>query len=155
VTTTQHTDTQSSLSPEQLNVLMQTWIDTRMERDKSLLLLSGGAIGLLAGLVGPLAVLTGVCEVVLLGLSAVAFAACILSVLCIFTANSRHLEQVRAGVDNPPHRWLDTLDATAVSSFVVGILLAIALGLTIAARNLDKSRTGGPHGTPEEHAPGR
>lgn len=155
MTTTPPHDTRDSLSPEQLAVLLQTWIDTRMERDKSLLWLSGGAIGLLAGLVGPLAALAGVCEVVLLGLSAVAFSLCIVCVLWIFSGNSRHLEQVRAGVKNPSHRLLDALDATAACSFMVGVVLAIALGLTIAARNLDKSRTGDPHGIPKEHAPGR
>jgi hypothetical protein len=110
------------------------WFNTRLEYDRSLLVLSAGGIGLLVTLLTTV----GVDEVVLLLIFAFAifsFIVCLLSVLYIFLRNAKHLEDLiagRSGADSV----LSVLDSVSIFSFVLGVLLSSIIGLTIATSEL-------------------
>jgi len=73
--------------------LVEAWIETRMEKDKTLLGLSTAGIGLLATLlttVGP----TSAPQLWLYGFAGLAFIGAIVTAVWIFDRNSQHLEDV-------------------------------------------------------------
>ncbi|MGB5813828.1 MAG: hypothetical protein WBG67_14815 [Thermoanaerobaculia bacterium] len=110
--------------------LVSAWVTSKMERDKHLIAFAGGGLGLLLALLtlgGP----RSLAELVLYGLAALAFLFTILSGLSIFTYNPHHLEEVAAGSDVRDIN-LDRLDRILIWSFVLGVLLAAALVITVA-----------------------
>jgi hypothetical protein len=108
--------------------LLRAWIATRIEHDRSLLTLASGGVGLLIGLV-KLAPPAGRIE---LALHVVAFAAFLLTIvacLLIFRCNSAYLERVARRAAGADSRLVRTLDAVALSSFLLGVAAAAATGL--------------------------
>jgi uncharacterized membrane protein YgcG len=117
--------------------IRQAWVDTRMEKDKTLLTLATGGIGVittLATTVGP----GSKAELVLYGLAAISFVVTIIAAVLIFDANSRHLEEVllkQTTDDDPDLQWLDRV---LFASFVVGVMLACAIALTAGYTHIRK-----------------
>jgi hypothetical protein len=115
----------------------QAWVDTRMEKDKTLLTLATGGIGVittLATTVGP----GSLVELGLYGLSAISFVVTIIAAVLIFDANSQHLEEVllkQTTEDDPELQWLDRVLFT---SFVIGVMLACAIALTAGYSHIGK-----------------
>jgi hypothetical protein len=71
---------------------VEAWYSTRFERDKSLLTLAGGGIGLLITLLSTVGIRS--CQSLILYIPAlVAFTVCLGAVLLIFHRNSRHIEK--------------------------------------------------------------
>lgn len=132
--------TSASTQQEDLyyGALVTAWLNTRLERDKSILMLSAGGVGLLATLmttVGPHTyVALAMCAV-----STVAFAAALVSVLIVFNRNSSHLQKVAR---DPKTRdpVLATLDRVSLWSFVIGAVVLGGLGF-IAGMEKIHSRT--------------
>ncbi|HUK32728.1 MAG TPA: hypothetical protein VLV86_02390 [Vicinamibacterales bacterium] len=110
--------------------IVGAWIQTRMERDKSLLSLATAGLGLLVTLivtVGP----TSISQFVIAGLAAASFLTCIVVALVVFTRNSDHLEHVAKTGSRDPDRLLERLDRVMMGAFLFGVLLtAAAAGIT-------------------------
>lgn len=115
------------------------WFNTKLEYDKSILVLSAGAIGLLITLLTTV----GVKSVVLLILfttSIISFIVCLISVLAIFTRNAKHLEDLIQG-NKTNDQLLGVLDALSIFSFILGVILASIIGISIAANNVLSKET--------------
>jgi hypothetical protein len=112
---------------------LEAWFATRLERDKSLLTLSAGGIGLLITLVSTVGI-QSLESLILFVLALLAFIACLASVLWIFQRNSSHIHDV---VNNPKatnDSVLAGLDTAAVSTFLAGVVFsAIHLGNALLA----------------------
>lgn len=109
---------------------VNAWFNTKLERDKSLLVLSAGAIGLLVTLLTTV----GVNSIELLfvfAVSMVSFVICIVSVLVIFSLNAKHLEELIAG-KKTNDSVLGFLDSLSMFTFILGVILASIIGLATA-----------------------
>lgn len=110
------------------------WFNTKLEYDKSLLVLSAGAIGLLITLLTTGGVKT-VTLFFLFGVAIFSFLVCLGAVLAIFIRNAKHLESLIAGKnENDP--LLGLLDSMSIFSFVLGVVLAAIIGMATAANQV-------------------
>lgn len=106
------------------------WFNTKLECDKSLLVLSAGAIGLLVTILTTVGV-ESVALLYVFGSAILSFVVCLFSVIAIFSRNAKHLENLIAGrVGNDS--VLAILDSVSVFSFVMGVILASIIGLSTA-----------------------
>lgn len=122
------------------SALVHAHIETSMERDRSLLAISTGAIGLIVTFMTTIKVKT-VCELVLSLTDIMVFASVILLVLHVFRLNKRYVEKlVRNSVGYKPidateeDKKLGTFDTVIETLFIVGIALLILIG-TITSIN--------------------
>jgi hypothetical protein len=122
-------DSQSAKDVAFYQAMVQAWINTRMEKDKTLLSLAAAAIGLLVTLLtttGP----TSVCQWWLYLAAGFSFFCTIALGIWIFARNTAHLEDVV----NKGVRGNDTvlirLDVLLLLSFVLGVLLTGSIALS-------------------------
>lgn len=120
------------------SALVQAWIDNRMEKDKSILALSVAAIGFLV------AIVTGQdnptpCGIILFVISCASFLITIIGILCIFSINPRHIEEV-INNDKGKEDLLTLLDHIVTLSFIVAIILAFVLGTVTVVNNYVRSK---------------
>lgn len=111
---------------------VNAWFNTKLEYDKSLLVLSAGAIGLLITLLTTTSVgsSTLLCIFVV---AIVCFLLCIIFILFIFTWNAKHLEElIQGNIRNS--KILFFLDKLSVFSFIIGIIFASIFSY-VAAEN--------------------
>lgn len=118
------------------SVLLSAWIQTKMERDKTLVTLSSGAIGLL------ITILTTVGAenywmIFLFIISICAFITTIWSSLVIYQLNSKHLEDALRG-SSETSTELEKYDKRSIRAFVVGAIAAMLIGAFSAYINLIK-----------------
>jgi len=120
------------------SALVQAWLDTKLERDKSILALSTGAIGLLITLLTTVGVSSNV-SIILYFLAILCFLVCIIAVLIIFKRNAEHLKQVAKNeAESDP--ILKKLDKISFCSFIFGIILSCIIGVSSGFDTLHKSR---------------
>lgn len=112
---------------------VNAWFNTKLEYDKSLLVLSASAIGLLVTLLTTIGVNSFALLLVFFA-SIISFIVCLITVLTIFSRNAKHLEELIAGrvKDDPILGFLDYL---SIISFTLGVLLAAIIGLATATDN--------------------
>jgi len=114
--------------------LVGAWLNTKLERDKSVLMLSAGAVGLLATLmttVGPYTYIA----IALYAVGTIAFAGALVIVLIVFDRNAKHLEQ--AARDPKAHDpVLAKMDTASFWLFVVGAVVLGALGFMTAVEKI-------------------
>lgn len=110
------------------------WFNTKLEYDKSLLVLSAGAIGLLITLLTTVGVNSFALLLVFFA-SIISFVVCLITVLAIFSRNAKHLEDLIAGkrTDDPILGFLDSL---SIFTFILGIILASIIGLATAMNDV-------------------
>jgi hypothetical protein len=104
------------------------WFATKLERDKTLISLSTGGIGLLVTLVTTVGASSLFILVIYL-LGILSFLVCTISVVNIFNRNAVYLEKLirnQAGPDS----LLKFLDKSAYSSFILGVTFTFVLGLS-------------------------
>ncbi len=112
------------------------WFNTKLEYDKSLLVLSAGAIGLLITLLTTVGVNSFSLLFVFFA-ATTSFVVCLFAVLAIFSRNAKHLEELIAGKrTNDP--VLGFLDSLSIYSFIIGIILAAVIGLASATSEVLK-----------------
>jgi uncharacterized membrane protein YgcG len=107
--------------------VVNAWITTKMEKDKSLLTLSSAGIGLLVTLlttVGPRSWI----EALFYALSFVAFATSGLTAIAIFEVNGDYLQKLSQDADISDPR-LRSLDQRLLCSFNMGVLFAALIGV--------------------------
>lgn len=111
--------------------VIDAWFSTSLERDKSLLTLSAGGIGLLITLLTTVGLSSA--EALVLYVGAIAsFVVALIAVLRIFHHNRRHLEEIISGkaANNDP--LLAKLDLTAFWAFVAGVIFTAVIGIAAA-----------------------
>jgi hypothetical protein len=118
------------------SALVNAWLQTRAEKDKSLLTISTAAIGvLITFLVSKMIVTVPVFIVFISALFS--FLVCAISVIAIFSSNADHIEEV---IDSGKKRskLLFVLDGIAYISFIVGLVLTLIIGIIVGIQNLSK-----------------
>ena len=110
------------------SAVINAWINSKMERDKSLLNLSSGGIGLLVTFLNFKDSYSN-CEIIFYGISFFAFLACIGSVLYIFTRNPDYLERLLKEDKVENDDVLGFFDYSAVISFSAGVLSTTFIGI--------------------------
>lgn len=109
------------------SALVGAWINTKMEKDKSLLTLATGGIGLLVTLLTTVGTKSPLVTV-LYGLGFLLFLVSIISAISIFGRNANLIECLIGG-EKPKERYLDFLDRVMFWSFILGLVAAVAIGL--------------------------
>ncbi|MBF0165285.1 MAG: hypothetical protein HQM01_12430 [Magnetococcales bacterium] len=124
---------QQSLSVEKdkiyYEVCLNGWIQTKMERDKSLLTISSAAI---AGLIGVLNTDIGNSfdKKVCIAFAVLFFSACLFVVIVIFNKNSEYLQAVvKEENSEKVEKRLIILDLSAFYFFISGAIFVILLGV--------------------------
>jgi succinate dehydrogenase/fumarate reductase cytochrome b subunit len=107
--------------------LLSAYTENSFEKDRSLLTLSSGAIGLLITLLTSVGI-NSVAELVLYILSFLAFGACIVLLLHVFTSNRELLLKI-ANEEKIVDNKLQKLDQTVFVLFLVGIVLFFSIGV--------------------------
>lgn len=112
------------------SVLLDAWIETRMERDKTLVTLSATAIGLLVTILTTVGV-KHFWEIPLFAVAMLSFLATIWSSLTIYQLNSQHLEAAIKGSSKKDPR-LERYDKLSICAFIVGAAAALVIGISSA-----------------------
>lgn len=114
--------------------LLNSWINTRMELDKSLLTLSVAGLGFLIGILGQYTG-GGIEAFILYLLALLSFLICVISILLVLRQNSTHIEDVVSnGADSS--KLLAVLDGVGLFAFIFGLVFSSILGISIAAKSL-------------------
>lgn len=116
------------------SVLLGAWIDTRMERDKTLVTLSAAAIGLLVAILTTVGV-KHFWEIPFFAISVLSFLATIWISLKIYQLNSDHIEAAIKGSSERDPR-LEKYDKLSIAAFVVGAVAALVIGIASASAQL-------------------
>src|SRR5688572_7614081 len=90
--------------------MVEAWVATRMEKDRTLLALAAGGIGLLVTLLTTVAP-TSAWQLALYAVAGALFLATVILAIQVFDRNSHHLERVVNHQERGPDPLLDKLDA--------------------------------------------
>ncbi|MCB9207563.1 MAG: hypothetical protein H6611_09710 [Ignavibacteriales bacterium] len=112
------------------SALVNAWINTKMERDKTLLLLSSGGIGLLVTLLSTVGAINGL-GIVFYVLAFLSFLITIIILVTIFDRNSIHIEKAIRGKKDSDTK-LDLLDKISLWSFIFGAIFSIFISINSA-----------------------
>jgi len=118
------------------SAMLTFWLTTQIERDKHLLSLSAGAIGLLVTLMMTVGV-KSVFQASIYGISILLFLVCIGAVVFILGRNATYIEGLLLK-NKPSDRVLTFLDRTASTSFILGVVCVLLIGGTAMVENLTK-----------------
>ena len=115
------------------SVLLAAWIETRMERDRTLVMLSAAAIGLLVTILTAV----GLPRLWMVLLYVGAFAGFLLTIwtaIQIYKLNSEKIGHELRGSEAPNYRQinLEPYDRLSVAGFLVGTIFAIVIGISSA-----------------------
>lgn len=120
--------------------LVNGWIQTRMEKDKSLLTLSGGAIALLVTLLTALKTITFP-QLIVMVAAIISFIVALFCLIAIFHLNANHLENVSKNREKRNH-VLHGLDTIAIIGFSLGIVLSLIAALLFGAQRAINTKGG-------------
>jgi hypothetical protein len=116
------------------SVLLGAWIQTRMERDKTLVALSAAAIGLLVTILTTVGV-RSIWEIFLFAISMISFIITIWSSIKIYQLNSQHIESAIRGSSTKDPR-LEKYDKCSIMAFIIGSVAAGLIGIMSAVYGL-------------------
>jgi hypothetical protein len=120
------------------SVMLQSWLDTRMEKDRTLVTLSAAGIGLLITILTTAGV-KYYWELSLYLGAAAGFGFSIWTNLKIFEINARHIEKVIRGTESSSPT-LEHHDKLALRGFMPGTAFFIALGVSASIGQLHDKR---------------
>lgn len=121
-------DNSQTHTPEERATLRQAWVDTRMEKDKTLLTLSAGGVGLLVTLLTGFGARSSL-QLGMFALSGVAFLIAMLTAVVVFERNAKHIEDVLNGASVGDDSMLVRLDVILMGAFLLGVVgLAVIAG---------------------------
>ena len=118
------------------SALVSAWVQTQVERDKTLASLSAGGIGLLVTILS----IVGVryrWQILLYCCAFLFFAVVIVASVVIFDRNSKHIEDVIKNKVSQDY-VLKRLDKLSLCSFILAALFSIAIGVVAAVDKLDE-----------------
>ena len=123
------------------SALVNGWLTTRLEHDKTILVLSAGGVGLLVTLLTTVGVRSRE-TYVLFFLATFAFLVAIAAIVVVLRRNASHLEKVISGAESsdPVLRFLD---GVASYAFVTRVLFTLAIGLVVGASSFCESEVKG------------
>lgn len=107
---------------------INAWIQSKMERDKALLTLSSGGVGLLVTFLQFKETIES-CHSILYYIAFISFILCIASVIVIFNRNAKYIEKLLSSETRENDKVLGFFDYMAVTFFTIGILFTIIIGL--------------------------
>ena len=110
------------------------WFNTKLEYDKSLLILSAGAIGLLITLLTTVGV-KSITLLLIFIVAIISFIICLIAILGIFSRNAKHLEDLIQN-KNINDSVLSILDSVTILSFILGVILTSIIGISIATNEV-------------------
>ena len=113
---------------------VNAWFSTKLEYDKSLLLLSSGAIGLLITLLTTVGV-ESLTLLIIFIVAIISFIVCLFATIGIFNRNAKHLEDLMQGKDTND-TVLSVLDTMTITSFILGVILTSIIGISIATNKV-------------------
>lgn len=118
------------------SVFLGAWIETRMQRDKTLITLSAGGIGLLITLL-TIVKNASLIYLILYSLAFGCFIGTIFICLKIYQENSVVIENEIRGPEDPNYKELSLklYDKWSYILFVAGVILSSIMGLTSAAES--------------------
>ena len=114
---------------------VNAWFNTKLERDKSILAISAGGLGLLITLLTAFGV-NNVTELVIYFLAILCFMVAIILMVIIFNRNASYLSKLNEGKDekDPVLRGLDHVGFWA---FILGIIFTSIIGCSILLSSLN------------------
>lgn len=118
--------------------MVEAWIATRMEKDRTLLTLSVGGVGLLATLLTTVGA-SSRCELLLYGLAGASFIGAAICAISIFEGNARHLREVitkNVSGDDPSLVRRDTI---LFLLFLAGVVFTAFVGASAGLARLGQS----------------
>lgn len=121
---------------EYYSVMLSAWINTKMERDKTLVTLAAAAIGLLITILTTLGA-NNIFEMILFAISICSFLTTIWSSLTIYQLNSKHIEDSLRGSSENSSK-LEKYDRLSIRAFIGGALIALVIGILSAYNKLEK-----------------
>lgn len=116
------------------SVLLKAWIETKMERDKTLVTLSSAAIGLLVTLLTTVGT-KNFWEIPLFAISVSGFLVTIWSSLKIYQLNSQHIEEAING-SSKRNPLLEKYDKLSIRAFIFGSIIALLIGIVSSSYKL-------------------
>ena len=116
------------------SVVRSAWVETKMERDRTIVTISVGAIGLLVTLLTTVGIKTPWTAWLYMGALA-GFALAATCSIIIFDRNSAYLEKVLQG-STSKSKLLGSLDRIMLLFFGLGVILTILIGVTAAGSSL-------------------
>lgn len=116
------------------------WFNTALERDKSILTLSAGGIGLLVTLATTKG-LTSVPEVILYVTALVSFLASLTLILIIFNVNKKAIESTLSNQPEKDDKSLRILDRAALLTFGLGVLFSVVIGISAGIDSLIEKKS--------------
>jgi hypothetical protein len=123
------------------------WFDTSLEHDKSLLVLSAGAIGLLVTLLTTIGVSSATAFILYIA-ALIAFLISIGAVLFVFRRNKQYLHRVITTKTRENDPLLGLADTIALASFGFGIAFTVIIGIGTAIDSFSlKEHTMSKHGS--------
>lgn len=121
------------------SVMLQAWVDTRMERDRTIVTLSAAAIGLLATILTTVGVMHSG-QIYLYGFAFIGFLVATVLSLLIYHRNSIHIEGALKGTSEQDP-VLTHYDKAQMASFIGGAVLAAWIGIDSAIVRLKGDTT--------------
>ena len=110
------------------SVLLTAWIQTRMERDKTLVTLSAAAIGLLVTILSTAGV-KSLLQLAFFAGSFIGFLTTIWSCIQIYQRNSLHIEQEIRRSEEKKDFNLEQFDRVSLWAFFIGVTCAVGIGI--------------------------
>jgi energy-converting hydrogenase Eha subunit E len=122
------------------SALVNAWFTTKLEKDKTLITLSAGAIGLLVTLITTVGT-SNLFVLISFILAILCFITCTISLIYVFDRNAIYLEKLKDN-QSVTDQQLKCFDKITFWSFILGIVLAFIIGLSAGIEKYSKS-TGG------------
>lgn len=108
------------------SIMLSAWVQTRMERDKTLVALSAAFTGLLITILTTIGV-NDLYELGLVFIAFIGFGTCIFSSLTIYQLNAEHIENELRGKSTEDLK-LEKFDKLSINSLRIGVLFFILFG---------------------------
>lgn len=116
------------------SALVNAWVESNMERDKSILSLSVGAIGLLVGLLSTVGI-KNKWELIFYISALIAFIFSIIVILLVFRRNSKYIEDVITNKNKGQDKILEFLDKLVIFLFIIALVFSSTIGIITALNN--------------------
>ena len=141
---------------EYYSATVNTWYNSTLEHDKSLLTLSTGGIGILITILTTVGI-SYIYQIIVYFISIFSFLICLITILRIFKENKTHIENIIKGSALPDDPKLKNLDNIAYYSFFIGIIFSAIIGFSTAFHSLydkvsEMAKDNGNKGSVSGHA---
>ena len=110
--------------------LVNSWITTRMEKDKAILTLSTAGLGVLVSFFSNISY-TNITSSILYGLALISFILAIISGIWILSENANYCEAVICDETPKNDKLISILDYSLICNFIFGLIVSIILSFSL------------------------